>query len=221
MEDPPKVTLAWWREAHSLRTEEYLHQPSTKRMDQGHTQTYICKWHWGYAHSRRMNTPRMGRDNYQPLPAHIQVGLGSLGLYEGRGIWRMGQEVEVDTPESRRDTRYVMVARGIEILPDYKRDHRTPTFKPAKSDLSTLRRCSWLTRTTQIERCMLQDSGRSSTTRSIVWKLDRGHPTLIPTSPKIGNGDVWSGTAVDNLLRTKGGGSANWKRGTTSRRVGT
>ena len=33
VEDPPKVTLAWWREAHCLRTEEYLQQPSTKRMD--------------------------------------------------------------------------------------------------------------------------------------------------------------------------------------------
>ena len=95
----------------------------------------------------------MGHDKYQPLPSHIQVGLGSLGLYEGRGIWRMGQEVEVNMPESRRDTRYVMVARGIEMVPDYKRDHRTPTFKPAKSDLSTLRKRSWLTRITQIERC--------------------------------------------------------------------
>jgi len=154
VEDPPKVTLAWWREAHSRRTKEYLQQSSVQRLDSGSSLPYICKWHGGRDyHNRMMYTPRMGRDSYQPLPAHIQVGLGSLGLYEGRGIWRMGQEVEVDIPGSSRDTKHVMVARGIEMLPDYKREHMSPTFKPAKSDLSKLRKRSQLTRAKQLRRC--------------------------------------------------------------------
>ena len=39
------------------------------------------------------------------------------------------------------------------MLPDYRRDHRAPTFKPARSDLSILRKCSQLTRAKQIKRC--------------------------------------------------------------------
>ncbi len=65
----------------------------------------------------------------------------------------MGQEVEVDTPDNRRDVKHIMVARGIEMLPDYKRDHISPTFKPAKSALSKLRRRSQLTREKQLRRC--------------------------------------------------------------------
>ena len=65
----------------------------------------------------------------------------------------MGQEVEVDIPGSSRDTKHVMVARGIEMLPDYKREHMSPTFKPAKSDLSKLRKRSQLTRAKQLRRC--------------------------------------------------------------------
>ena len=58
-------------------------------------------------------------------------------------------------------------------------------------------------------------------TRSTVWKLDQGHPTSIPTLAEVGNGDVWSGTAANNILRTKGGETARWRRNSTSSRVGT
>ena len=153
-EDPPKVTMAWWREAHGLRNKEYLQQPSAQRLDRGSSSPYMCKWNWRWNdHNNMMHIPRMGQDRYQPLPGHMQIGLGSLGLYEGRGIWRMGQEVEVDTPDNRRDVKHIMVARGIEMLPDYERDHISPTFKPAKSALSKLRRRSQLTREKQLRRC--------------------------------------------------------------------